>query len=134
MNTNRKADQEHMRDMLDRMDANRKDNQEEMKENLLARLEAQIEANQAKTDLKLEEMSEEIKSGQVEMRSIVNAWIADMEKDQKETMSCQVMMAACLDSKELNLEDMKSEVEHLEVPAEEAAVKSSGTMKKRHRG
>jgi hypothetical protein len=29
---------------------------------------------------------------------------------------------------------MESEVEHWEVPMEEAAVKSSGTMKKRHRG
>jgi hypothetical protein len=41
---NRKADQEHMQDMLARMDANRKDNQEEMKD-LLARLEAKIEAS-----------------------------------------------------------------------------------------
>jgi hypothetical protein len=30
--------------------------------------------------------------------------------------------------------DMESEAEHREVPAEEAVVKSSGTMKKRHRG
>jgi hypothetical protein len=42
-------------------------------------------------------------------------------------------MVACLDSMELNLEDMKSEVEHWEVLIEEAAVKSSGTMKKQHR-
>jgi hypothetical protein len=56
-----------------------------------------------------------------------------MRKDQKETVSCQVMTVACLDSKELNLEDMKSEMEHQEVPMEEAAVKSLGTMKKQHR-
>jgi hypothetical protein len=31
-------------------------------------------------------------------------------------------------------EKMESEVEHWEVPMEEAAVKSSGTMKKRYRG
>jgi hypothetical protein len=37
------------------------DGQEEMKD-FLARLEANIEANQAKTDVKLKEMSEEIKS------------------------------------------------------------------------
>jgi hypothetical protein len=43
------------------------------------------------------------------------------------------MMEACLDSKELNPEYMKSKVEHREVPTEEAAVKSSGTMGKRHR-
>jgi hypothetical protein len=46
-----------MQDTLARMNANRKDNQEEMKEDLLARLEA-------KTDVKLKEMSEEMKSGQ----------------------------------------------------------------------
>jgi hypothetical protein len=46
----------------------------------------------------------------------------------------KVTMEACLDSKELNPEDMESEVEQQEVPTEEAAVKSSGTMKKWHRG
>jgi hypothetical protein len=35
---------------------------------------------------------------------------------------------------ETNPEKMQSEVEHREVPMEEAAVKSSETMKKRHRG
>jgi hypothetical protein len=57
-----------------------------------------------------------------------------MRDDRKEIMSCQVTMAACLDSKELSPEDMESEVEHREVPTEEATAKSSGTMKKRHRG
>jgi hypothetical protein len=63
------------------------------------------------------------------MRSIINAWIANTRDDRKETMSCQVTMEACLDSKELNQEDKESEVEHWEVPTKEAAVKSSGTMK-----
>jgi hypothetical protein len=67
------------------------------------------------------------------MRSIVNACLADMKDDRKETVSCQVT-AACLDSKELNPEDMESEVEHRDIPTEEAAVKSSGTVKKRYRG
>jgi hypothetical protein len=50
-------------------------------------------------NVKLKEMSEEIKSGLAEMRSIVNARIADMkEEDRKEKMSCQVTMAACLHS------------------------------------
>jgi hypothetical protein len=35
---------------------------------------------------------------------------------------------------ECNAKMMQSEVEHQEVPMEEAAVKSSGTVKKRHRG
>jgi hypothetical protein len=66
------------------------------------------------------------------MGSIVNAWIADMKDDRKETVSCHVMMEACLDSKELNLEDMEFEVEHWEVPTYETTVKSLGRMKKRH--
>jgi hypothetical protein len=97
-------------------------------------MEEMINANQAKANANLKEMREEIKSGQVEMRSIVNTWIVDMKKDRKETMSYQVTMMACLDSKELNPEDMESEAEHREVPMKEAAVQSSGTMKKQHRG
>jgi hypothetical protein len=81
--------------------------------------EGMINTNQAKTNANLKEMREEIKSGQAGIRSIVNAWIANTKKDQKEIMPCQVTVEACLDSKELN--------------PKEAAVKSSGTMKKRHR-
>jgi hypothetical protein len=43
------------------------------------------------------------------------------------------MPEACLDSKELNLKGMESEVKCREVPTDEAAVKSSETMKKQHR-
>jgi hypothetical protein len=64
----------------------------------------------------------------------MDVWMANMRGDRKGTMSCQVTTAARLESKELNSEDMKSEVEHREDPTEEAAVKSSGTMKKRQRG
>jgi hypothetical protein len=80
-------------------------------------------------DVNLKEMREEIQSGQAEMRFIINAWIADMKKDRKETMSCQVRTEVCLNSKELNPEDMESEVEHQEVPTEEAAVKSWETKR-----
>jgi hypothetical protein len=82
----------------------------------------------------LKEMREEIKPDQAEIRFVVNAWIADMKDRRRETMSCQVTTEACLYSKELNPEDIESQVEHREVPTEEIAVKSSGTMKKRHRG
>jgi hypothetical protein len=61
------------------------------------------------------------------MKAILNAWW-------EETMACQEMIEACLECNEPNSEDMESEVEHREVPMEEAAVKSSGTIKKRHRG
>jgi hypothetical protein len=57
------------------------------------------------------------------------------------TMACQETTEAnpetteaCQDSKEPSTEEMESEVESREVPTEEAIVKSSRTMKKRHRG
>jgi hypothetical protein len=44
-------------------------------------MEEIMNANQAKMNTNLKQTREEIKSGQAEMRSIVNAWIADMKKD-----------------------------------------------------
>jgi hypothetical protein len=132
MNANMKTNQEIMKEIKDEikedMNANRKAGRVYLKETM----EEVMNANQAKMDANLKEMRGEVKSGQAEMRSIVNAWISNMGDDQKETVSYQVTMEACQDSKELNPEDMKSEVEHWEVPTEEATVKSSGTTKKRH--
>jgi hypothetical protein len=56
-----------------------------------------------------------------------------MREDRKERMSYQITTEACMDSKELNLEDRKSEVEHREVPKEDVVVKSVKGRKKRHR-
>jgi hypothetical protein len=106
---------------------------------------ARMDANRAKTEANQERMNaslrEEIKSGQAEMRYTVrateekmDAWIANMKDDRKETMACQVRTEACLHSKKTNPEGMESEMEHREVSTEEVAVKSSGTMKKRHKG
>jgi hypothetical protein len=67
------------------------------------------------------ERREEIKSGQAEMKCIVNASIGNTRDEQKETLSSQLMTEACLHSKELYSEDMESEVEHSQVPMEEAA-------------
>jgi hypothetical protein len=55
-----------------------------MMELLLARMNANMQEH-SKTcwqgEAKTEELNEEIKSGQAEMRSIVNAWIVDMKED-----------------------------------------------------
>jgi G:T/U-mismatch repair DNA glycosylase len=101
MNTNTKASQE---DLLARMDANTKAKKEmtnEMRDkikeymntnikanrdNLKEMMEEIMNANQAKTNADLKEMREEIISVQAEIRCTVNAWIADMKKDQKGTM------------------------------------------------
>jgi hypothetical protein len=105
---------------------------------MMANIETDREEMMARMDANQERMnaglSEEIKFCQAEMKSVVNTWIADMKDVRRETVSCQVTTGACLASKELNLEDMESEVEHVELPTEEASVKSSGTMKKRHKG
>jgi hypothetical protein len=57
---------------------------------------------------------------------------ANLNACRKETMACQETTEANPEKTEPN-PDMESEVEGREVPTEEAAVKSSGTMKKRHR-
>jgi hypothetical protein len=134
MDANTKAMQERMNDLKDEIKEDRNANRKADRENLKEMMEEMMNANQVKTNAHLKEMREEIKSGQAVIRSIVNTWKADITKDRKETMSCEVTTVACLDSKDLNPEDMESEVEHQEVPMEEAAVISSGTIKKRHRG
>jgi hypothetical protein len=100
MDANTKAMQERMNEMEDKikeeMNADRNADQEDLKE----MIEEMMNANKAKMNRYLKKMREEIKSGQVEMRSIVNAWTANLRDDRKDTMSCQVMTAACLDSKE----------------------------------
>jgi hypothetical protein len=60
----------------------------EMNVNMKAN-QAKAEANRKPMDVKLKEMSEEIKSGQAEVGSTVNAWTANMRNDRKETMSEQ---------------------------------------------
>jgi hypothetical protein len=124
--------QEHMKEMMDanqaKADAHRVANREHMQQ-MITKIETDREEMVARMDANQERMnaslSEEMQSGQAEMRAIVNAWMAEMKDDRRETMSCQVKMEACRGSKELNPEDMESEVEHQEVFTKEAAVKSS---------
>jgi hypothetical protein len=97
--------------------------QAEMKahnEEMLAKLEAKIESNQVKMDVKLENMKDAVHS--------MRAW------RKVTTMACQETTEACQEVKELSPEEMESKVERREVPTEETAVKSSRTMKKRRRG
>jgi hypothetical protein len=52
----------------------------------------------------------------------------------QETMACQETMEAHLESKEPTSEDMESIAEDQKASKEEAAVRSSGALKKEHRG
>jgi hypothetical protein len=129
-----------MKEMMDpkqaKMDTKMKTYQE-----MLVKTEARIEDNNEKFEVLQGTLISQIDANQAEMKSTVSilvgkmdAWRAEIKDEQKEMMACQVTLEACLDSKEPNLEDMESEVDRPEVPMEEATVKSSGTMKKWHRG
>jgi hypothetical protein len=68
-------------------------------------------------------LASQINAKQEEMKSIVNdfkekmeASIAEMKDEQKETMACQEMTEAFVDSKEPNPEEMQSRAEHRGVP------------------
>jgi hypothetical protein len=64
---------------------------------MLAKLNAKIDANQAKAEANtkanqaeiLARMREDIKSGQAEMRSILDAWLTNLKDGRKETTACQ---------------------------------------------
>jgi hypothetical protein len=100
-----------------KMDANTKTTQDDMK------------TNQTKTDVNLKE----IKSGQAEMRSIVNAWLSDMKNIRKETMACLEKTEARLEVEEPTSMEMKPEVADEEVPLEDAARMPVAEPKKRCR-
>jgi hypothetical protein len=73
-------------------------------------LKAMLAVMNAKTDITREEMNAETEAMRDKrLEANINAW-------REETMSFRVMTKECLESKELNPEDMKSEVDHREVP------------------
>jgi hypothetical protein len=133
MRTGQEHTKEMMKEMKDEIKEDMNANRKADRENLQEMMKEMMNDNQAKTSANIKEMREEIKFGQAEMQSIVNAWIANMRVDRKETVSCQVTTEPCLDSKELNPEDRKSEVEHRDVPKEDAIVISVKGRKKRQR-
>jgi hypothetical protein len=64
----------------------------------------------------------------------MNAWIAEMKYDGKEKMACKEAAEVNPKKVEPNPEMRQFVEEHREVLKAEAAVKSSGAMKKRNRG
>jgi hypothetical protein len=113
------------------MMANRKDDQERMESqigSLVSIMEADRKTNKSK-------MKQEIRVGQEHIKEIMETQFASLATKldgwRKETLADREA-SKTMDLK-ANPEDMKSEMEHWEVPTEEAAVKSLGTMKKRHR-
>jgi hypothetical protein len=64
----------------------------------------------------------------------MDAWIADMENDRKETTACQDAMEANLEKIEPNLGEQEAAVERQEIPNEEIAIHSLEGMPKRANG
>jgi hypothetical protein len=140
------AGQEHM---MAKMMADQNAKQEQIKKELMAG-QAEMMADQSANldQVKREIMDANVKNNQ-EMLATMEARIKEdikaachsMRVWREETLACQQSTEAnpetteaCRDGNDRSPEEMESEVERREVPTEEAAVKSSRTMKKRHRG
>jgi hypothetical protein len=67
------------------------------------------------------------------MRSIVDAWIANMNDGRKEMMASQEMVEAHLEYEVPTSVNMEPEAEHQEVPREDAVVKPVEGWRKQHR-
>jgi hypothetical protein len=102
MNINMKATQE-------RMEADRKSDREDLK----GMMEEMMNANQEE---KLARMREGIKSGQAEMKPILDAWLMDVKDGRKETTACQEATET-----EPNPGMLQSIEGHQEIPKGEAA-------------
>jgi hypothetical protein len=133
-----------------RREAERKAHQEDLQK-IMKEI---IDANQTKTnnnqeemDVNLKETREEIKFGQAEIKSTVNAFqeemdvsIANRKDDRKEATSCQET-TACHEVMDADLEKtdpdagmMQSVADHQVALKEDAIVKPVKERKKRHRG
>jgi hypothetical protein len=96
----------------------------------LEKAEADRKADREETKAYREDLKE-IKSGQAELRSIVNAWLTDMRNTPKETMACQETMEARLEEKKPASMDMTPEVAQEQVvPLEDVIVMPVGEPRK----
>jgi hypothetical protein len=69
----------------------------------MERLLAIMDATQERMGANTKSMLEDIKSGQEEIGSIVDAWMTDVNDDRKETVYCQETMEANTEKTEPNL-------------------------------
>jgi hypothetical protein len=122
MKADRIADQE-------KADANRKADQEKADTNR----QADRELLKGIMDANVKSMREDIRCGQAEMRSILDAWITDIKDARIKTTACQEVTGANPEKIEPNPGKMQSAEEHQEIPKEDAAVMPVGELRKRRR-
>jgi hypothetical protein len=114
----------------EKMATDRKADQEKMaadKEDLLARMEAKIDANRKKAEADKEEMLARIKEEDRQANKELLARMDAMFETYKKTMMATEKI-------EQNLEMMQSAEEHQDVPTEAVVVRAVKGLKKRHRG
>jgi hypothetical protein len=79
-------------------------------------IKQEIRSCQEHMDVKLKEMREEIKYGQAEMRSIVDAWMTNVNDARRKTTACQETTKANTEKTEPDPGMMQSIKEHQEIP------------------
>jgi hypothetical protein len=105
---------------------------QQMMEILLARMDANSKTMNARMDAKTKatlvtlEMTNEIKKAMQDkrMKANIDACIADIKNDRKETMDCQDAMEANLEKMEPNPGEKEAGVERQETPNEDVAIYS----------
>jgi chromosome segregation ATPase len=140
----RKANQEHMQQMMAKTETDQEQIMAEMrtkKQMMDASQKEMMDANQAKADDNLMEMRQETRSGQVEIKSTLSAIEEKMEAWKADMKACEEAMEPNPEKLEHNPEnteenpvEMTSVVVHEEFHTEDAAVGSSGTVRMQHRG
>jgi hypothetical protein len=118
LDANEAKEDTRLKEIKDEIKEDMKANKKSYREDLLARFEAKIDANQTnqtktednqeRMDVNVKEMREDIKSGREEMKSTVGAWIANVRDNQRERTPCQETTEAHLECKESTLADMKA--------------------------
>jgi hypothetical protein len=136
MGTNMEREQtmQQILEILAKMEENINAGQEQMMADRISdreymkKMMVRTDDNQEKMDTNLKEMREEIKSGQAEMRSILDSRLRVLKNGRKETTACQEATIT-----EPNPGMMQSIEEHQEFPKVEAAVMPIGGPRKRRR-
>jgi hypothetical protein len=95
-------------------------------------MQENMDANQSEMKANREERKAGMKANRKEMRTGHKEMMAKLDAHHERMMACLGKTEAT--DLEANPEDMESGAEHREVPKEEAAAKSSGALKKCHRG
>jgi hypothetical protein len=140
--------------LVPRMEAHRKTDRGKMKQEIRSHREhmqqmmVRMDASQAMVDDNLRKMKEEMRSGQVEIKSTVSAFEEKMEAWIADVKACPEVMEANPEKRDPNPEKLEPSPEkmetnpvkmtsvavHEEFHTEDATVRSSGTVRRRHRG